>query len=139
MMLLKMDTLDMLEENKKNMKEKISVFIKKNHSKWTKIKLSLLVVSVLIFYSYPLFNLDIHNSKQEFILSILKGLSSQFIVFYIIFIPLFFIELFLLIFFKAGKKKVFLTLAVLFFYIVCVFTAYDKYAVYKFHQELKER
>jgi hypothetical protein len=37
MMLLKMDTLDMLEENKKNMKEKISVFIKKNHSKWTKI------------------------------------------------------------------------------------------------------
>lgn len=138
-MLLKMDTLDTLKVNNTNMKEKITFFIKNNYLKWTKIKLSLLLISFFVFYSYPFFNIDIHNSREEFILSILKGLSSQFLIFYIIFIPVFFIELFLLMFFKLGKRKVFLTLVVLLFYVICVFTAYDKYAVYTFHQELKER
>ena len=121
------------------MKEKIILFVKKNHLKWTIIKLIFLIISFFVFYSYPLFNLDIHNSKEIFLLSILKGLSSVFPIFYLIFIPLFLIEFFLLIILKIEIKKIYITLFVFFLYVVCVSTAYNRYSVYKFHQEFNER
>lgn len=139
MTFLKMDILDMLVVNKRIMEGKVSIFIKKNHSKWTMIKIIFLVFSILIFYSYPLFNLDVHNLKEELLLSILNNLLNLSIIFYIFFIPVFFIELFLLMFFKIEKKKILTALIILIFYSICVFTAYDRYAVYKFRQYLNER
>ncbi len=121
------------------MRKKTALFIAKYHNKWSITKLCILTISFFAFYSFPLFNLDIHNSKGELFLGILKSTVSLSIIFYIVYIPIFIIELFLLVFLKKEKRKIFFTVILLILFTVSLFTAYNEYSIYRFQQELKER